>query len=190
MTLVEVLLGLAITAALMVAVGYAFSGVASAYKTTQATLAGVNSARVAMDYLISQIRVADGCTDAGTATASGDATYPFATDELSINFGGGAARSDCDSTDMLELHLKVIDQGAGKKGLRIWKDTPGSARWNGRTYEPGDAFDLPGVTTAKIWYSGTTADVRSVQLELTVETAGPNGQMLKTNLVGTATVRR
>lgn len=190
MTLVEVLLALALSATVMVAVGYAFTSVADAYRTNRSTIMAGYSERSALDYLVAQIRRADACTDAGSSLPTGDAEYPAETTEITLTFGGGAARPDCQPADRMELHVRRTELDGGRSGLRIWKLTPAGTTWNGATFSSSDYFDIPGAVEARIRYNGSAGDIKSVELTMMAETRGPDGRALISKRVVAATVRR
>lgn len=128
-SLVEILLALGLGAMLLTAVVSGLVSMLGSVRTNQGQLQSLRAARVATDYITTQIREADEVT-VTSATASSDATYPLQATEISISFDG-ANRAGHAASDYLEVHLKTTDLGNGKTGLRIWKNTQG-VTWGGR----------------------------------------------------------
>ena len=203
MSLVELLIGLSLGAVLLTAIATALQVMSSNLRTNQAQLMGMRAARVAMDYITTQLRQADECQ---IVTSDLVDKTKYGTDILRathikiIADGRVNARSDCGTKDYVEVHLQTVDLGDGRTVLDVWKDTGDDPlRWNGAKYTSVQKFRIPNITSAKILCKMvlvTPPDVyslietKAVSLQLTLDVADQHGQTVSIPMTSYVTVRR
>lgn len=196
-SLVEITMAIALGAVLLTAVGSGLSAMLNNLRGNQAQIQGLRSARVAMEYLTAQLRQADGCDMLGTTGSSGDANYPYQASEICVNFvGADRAGHAATPNDYLGVHVST-DLGSGKTGLRIWKNTILNGQtlsWSGQTYTSTSSsgyFDVPNVSSASIYLHKNAGNlVDGAMIQITLQVADQNGQLISVPLTGTVALRR